>query len=45
VQRHVGTRHCRVVANPRGYASKGEQTLFREQFCVEIDLLPSVGPM
>jgi predicted phosphodiesterase len=45
VQRHVGTRHCRVVANPRGYASKGEQTLFREQFCVEIDLLPSAGPM
>jgi hypothetical protein len=45
VQRHVGTRHCRVVANPRGYASKGEQTLFRELFCVEIDLPPSVGPM
>ncbi len=31
-----GTSPCRVVANPRGYASKGEQTRFREQFCVEI---------
>ncbi len=27
---------CRVVANPLGYAGKGEQQGFREMFCVEI---------
>lgn len=27
---------CRVVANPRGYASKGEQAAFREAFVVEV---------
>jgi predicted phosphodiesterase len=27
---------CRVVANPRGYESKGEQAAFREGFVVEI---------
>ncbi len=32
----VGGRQCRVVANPRGYASKGEQVRFREQFCIEV---------
>lgn len=31
-----GTRLCRVVANPRGYASKGEQTRFQERFCVDV---------
>ncbi|AKJ27341.1 metallophosphoesterase [Caldimonas brevitalea] len=29
-------RRCRVVANPRGYASKGEQAAFRERFCIEV---------
>ena len=28
---------CRVVANPRGYASKGEQAAFRDDFVVNID--------
>ena len=27
---------CRVVANPLGYARKGEQAAFRKEFCVEI---------
>lgn len=27
---------CRVVANPRGYSEKGEQTSFRENFVVEV---------
>ena len=27
---------CRVVANPRGYASKGEQASFRENLVIEI---------
>lgn len=26
---------CRVIANPLGYARKGEQTAFREEFCIE----------
>ncbi|QNP47222.1 metallophosphoesterase [Diaphorobacter aerolatus] len=30
------TRTCRVVANPLGYAVKGEQETFRPDFCVEI---------
>ncbi len=29
-------RRCRVIANPLGYADKGEQALFREQLCIEI---------
>jgi len=28
---------CRVLANPLGYASKGEQETFRENFIVEVD--------
>ena len=28
---------CRVVANPRGYARKNEQTKFIDTFCVEIN--------
>ena len=28
---------CRVVANPLGYADKGEQAAFREQFCIDIE--------
>jgi predicted phosphodiesterase len=31
-----GDRRCRVLANPRGYASKGEQQSFREGLCVEL---------
>jgi hypothetical protein len=27
---------CRVVANPLGYAGKGEQQGFRERFCVAV---------
>jgi len=27
---------CRVVANPLGYAGKGEQAFFRPEFCVEV---------
>lgn len=27
---------CRVVANPLGYARKGEQAAFRKEFCIEI---------
>lgn len=26
---------CRVIANPLGYARKGEQTAFRKEFCIE----------
>jgi hypothetical protein len=26
----TGQRRCRVLANPRGYASKGEQAQFRD---------------
>lgn len=29
-------RGCRVVANPLGYAGKGEQQGFRERFCVAV---------
>jgi predicted phosphodiesterase len=29
-------RGCRVVANPRGYASKGEQAAFREDMVIEV---------
>jgi Icc-related predicted phosphoesterase len=29
-------RGCRVIANPLGYASKGEQEGFREDFCVQL---------
>ena len=29
-------RGCRVVANPLGYADKGEQRGFRERFCVAV---------
>lgn len=28
---------CRVVANPRGYFEKGEQTFFRESFVVDVE--------
>ncbi|MBI2733172.1 MAG: metallophosphoesterase, partial [Aquabacterium sp.] len=28
---------CRVVANPRGYFSKGEQETFVEQFVIDLD--------
>ncbi|MEY2688502.1 MAG: hypothetical protein RL375_2700 [Pseudomonadota bacterium] len=35
-QHHGDTSRCRVVANPRGYASKGEQQTYRESFCVEV---------
>ena len=32
-----GVEHrCRVVANPLGYADKGEQLGFREQLCIDI---------
>jgi predicted phosphodiesterase len=41
-QLQEGAHPCRVVANPRGYASKGEQGLFRERFCVEI---PAKAPL
>jgi hypothetical protein len=27
---------CRVVANPLGYASKGEQAAFREDLVIEV---------
>lgn len=27
---------CRIVANPLGYARKGEQTEFREAFCIDV---------
>ena len=30
------TWQCRVVANPLGYARKGEQATFRPQFCVTV---------
>jgi hypothetical protein len=30
-------RRCRVLANPRGYASKGEQLAFREGLCVDLE--------
>ncbi|RZL04001.1 MAG: metallophosphoesterase [Rubrivivax sp.] len=30
-------RGCRVVANPRGYASKGEQAAFRDDLVIEVD--------
>ena len=30
------SRGCRVVANPLGYASKGEQAAFRPGFCVSV---------
>jgi hypothetical protein len=30
------SRGCRVVANPLGYAGKGEQATFRPDFCVKI---------
>ena len=30
------SRGCRVVANPLGYAQKGEQAAFRPQFCVSV---------
>jgi Calcineurin-like phosphoesterase len=34
---HVGEqRHCRVLANPLGYARKGEQAAFRADFCFTI---------
>jgi predicted phosphodiesterase len=33
----VGAHCCRVLANPRGYASKGEQQGFREGFCLDVD--------
>ena len=33
---HYMHHGCRVVANPLGYAGKGEQQGFRELFCVEI---------
>jgi hypothetical protein len=29
-------RSCRVVANPLGYASKGEQAAFREDLVIEV---------
>jgi predicted phosphodiesterase len=29
-------RGCRVVANPRGYASKGEQATFHDDFVIEV---------
>jgi predicted phosphodiesterase len=29
-------RGCRVVANPRGYASKGEQAAFRDDFVIDL---------
>lgn len=36
-------RHgCRVVANPLGYADKGEQALFRAQMCITVP--PVAGP-
>ena len=31
-----GTQKCRVVANPLGYAVKGEQATFNPTFCVEV---------
>jgi hypothetical protein len=30
------TRTCRVVANPLGYASKGEQAAFRADLVIEL---------
>jgi DNA polymerase III epsilon subunit-like protein len=32
----TGQRRCRVMANPRGYASKGEQVGFREDCCIAV---------
>lgn len=33
---HYHHRGCLVVANPRGYASKGEQAAFRDEFVIEV---------
>jgi hypothetical protein len=34
---HIGSqRRCRVLANPLGYARKGEQAAFQAQFCVNV---------
>ncbi len=35
---------CRVVANPLGYAAKGEQQGFREHFIVEVARRPQLQP-
>lgn len=35
-------RGCRVVANPRGYASKGEQAAFRDEFVIEVGINATV---
>jgi DNA polymerase III epsilon subunit-like protein len=36
-----GEHRCRVVANPRGYSSKGEQQTYRDGFCVDMDTPPA----
>jgi predicted phosphodiesterase len=37
-------RACRVVANPLGYASKGEQAAFRPELVIEVRAAPDSAP-